>query len=80
MTETKWHPVKGFEGAYEMTADGSAVRSVPRRARFGDAVRNLPPVLMKRDSRGRYALRNPRNGTRKILRPDQLTPVMEAQK
>lgn len=77
MTETTWHPVKGFEGAYEMTADGSAVRSVPRCTRFGNSGRTLPAVLMKKDSRGRYVLRNPSNARRRVFYPHQLTPVME---
>lgn len=80
MTEhATWLPILGFEGAYEMNADASAVRSVPRRVHFGNSSRMLPSVRMKPDSCGRYHLRKPSNAQTTILYPHQLTPVKEDQ-
>lgn len=78
MTEGKWYPVKGFEGEYEMQADGSAVRTTPRRVRYGgSSIGVIQSYGVRVSEDGCYYLRNPKNGKLVKVRKERLEAVTE---
>ena len=81
MTEqTTWFPIPGFEGVYEMTADGSMVRSMPRRRRFGDACKKVKGKQLKMSKDGGFRLTNPRNAVTSKWTPERLRTLLNSRK
>lgn len=74
MSEELWFPIRGFEGRYEMLADGSKVRALPRVVWFGNSRRVSKVHFMNRNAKGQYSLTN--DCRKYFLRPDELVPVM----
>ena len=70
----KWYPVKGYEGCYEVSEDGTQVRSVPRKRTFGNSTRTLPSRIMRLNGEGKYVLRTLENGPR-LVAPSRIVPV-----
>ena len=71
----QWFPVKGFEGDYEVSEDGSIVRSLTRQRWFGNARRTVPGRVMRLNSKGKYVLRSLTRGTL-CLTPEEIEPVI----
>ena len=72
----QWFPVKGFEGDYEVSEDGSTVRSLTRQRWFGNARRTVLGRIMRLNCKGKYVLRSLTRGTL-CLTPEEIEPVIK---
>ena len=81
MTEqTTWFPIPGFEGIYEMTADGAKVRSLPRKRTFGNSDRMVKGKQLTMNKDGGYRLTNPRNAITSKWTPERLRTLLNSRK
>ena len=66
----KWHQLRGFEGLYEVTADGMKVRSCARTWRFGTGKKTTRSKILTRRKEGGFVLK--KNGEARLFHPHQL--------